>query len=203
MRHDNEHTRCVILATREEVRTAFYAELESAADGVVDPSSITGQYPETDEQLPAIVHNDGYRNVPMNNNTGPKDVVYDDNGDADIVKYSILMQAQFNVLIMATSEIERESIYHAIRTHFEPYTLPIKDESDIQDDVHRVEVLDSNSQDDEERKPSVHGDSLSINLGYERIVSRDVDSIDSITIETDTDTTDTGDGTTDSTRTTN
>jgi hypothetical protein len=121
----------------------------------------------------------------MNNNTGPKRVVKDGDGNADTIEYSITMEVQFSVLMMATTEIEKESIYNAVRTHFEPYTLPIKDESNIQEDVHRVEVLDSNSQDDEDREPTARGDSLSINLGYERIVSEDVDSIDSVTIETE------------------
>lgn len=173
------------MATRKDIRTAFYDELETAASGVVDPSSITSEYPKADENLPAIVHGDAYRRIPMNNNTGPKRVVEDSDGDADAIEYSITMEVQFSVLMMATTEIEKESIYNAVRTHFEPYTLPIKDESEIQEDVHRVEVLDSNSQDDEDREPTARGDSLTINLGYERIVSKNVDSIDAVTIETE------------------
>jgi len=97
----------------------------------------------------------------------------------------------------------KEDIYEAVRTYFEEFTLPVRDESNIHNDVHRVEVLDVNSQDDEDREPIVRGDSLTVNLGFERIYDRDVEDIEGVQQSFDVGTTDTGDGIDDFTRTTN
>jgi len=191
------------MATRKDIRESFYAELETAADSLVAAGNISQQYPESEENLPAIVHDDAYRHVPMNNDSAPTDVTYNDDGSVDMYHYSVTMQAQFTVLILSDSEMEKEDIYEAVRTYFEEFTLPVRDESNIHNDVHRVEVLDVNSQDDEDREPIVRGDSLTVNLGFERIYDRDVEDIEDVQQGIDVGTTDTGDGIDDITRTIN
>lgn len=190
------------MATRKDIREAFYAELETAADGLVAAGNISQQYPESEENLPAIVHDDAYRRVPMNNGSAPSEITENDDGTLSY-HYSVTIQAQFTVLILSDDEMEKEDIYEAVRTYFEKFTLPYADESDIHADVHRVEVLDVNSQDDEDREPVSRGDSLTINLGFERIYTTEYEDIKEVQHDTDVGTTDTGDGITDITRTTN
>lgn len=189
------------MATRKQIRENFYAELETASDGLVAAENIGQEYPESTEDLPTIVHDDNYRPVPMNTSTGPSDV--DRTGTGVVLYYSIPMEAQFSVLIMSESEVEKEDIYEAVRSHFEDFTVPVRDAEEIQKDVHRVEVLDASSQDDEDREPVARGDALTVSLEYERIVSRDESEVEDIQQEIDVGTTDTGDGVADITRTIN
>jgi hypothetical protein len=191
------------MATRKQIREAFYAELETAADGLVPAADITQEYPESQENLPAIVHDDAYRPIPMHNNSAATGVVLNGDGSVDKYEYSKPMQAQFTVLVLSADELEKEDIYEAVSSHFEEYTLPIADASSIHSDAYRVELLDVNSQDDEDREPIARGDAMTIHLDFERIYERDVDDIEDVQHEVDAGTTDTGDGITDITRTTN
>lgn len=185
------------MASRRAIREAFYAELETAASGFVPTSNITQEEPNSDEDLPAIVHDDNYRQVPMNRSAAPTDVTYS-NGVVQSITYSRMMQAQFSVTIISDDEQEKEDIYEAVRTYFEPYSTPIKDASSLQTDAHRVEVNDATSRDDPDREPTSRGDSLSINIGFERkyTISRsggDFGTMDTIEHDIDVD----GDGTAD------
>lgn len=159
------------MATRRDVREAFYSHLETASSGLLPAENIGQEYPDTTEDLPAIIHGDNYRVVPMNTKTGPKSK----SSANDIVTYvySVPMQAQFTVVIKAASEGTKEDIYEAVRSYFEEFTLPIRDSSEIQSDVWRVEVLDASSRDDEDREPVSRGDALTVNVNYERLYERD------------------------------
>ena len=184
------------MATRRTIREAVYGEFESAVDGLVSPDNITQEQPDSTEDLPTVVHNDAYREVPMNNGQGPTGVQAT-NGRTQVHEHSKPMEAQFTVLIMSENESEKEDIYEALRTSFEQYETPVADESDIHPDIFGVEVTDVNSQDNEEREPIARGDSLTINVRFERIYERDVDPTDEV-VQTIG-----GDGMTDETRTTN
>lgn len=190
------------MATRKTIRETFYSELETAVSGLVPSDNIGQNYPETTEQLPAVVHDDAYRRVPMNTGSAPTDVTRS-GGDVQTYHYAVTMEAQFTTLILSESEMEKEDIYESLRTHFEPYSLGMADESDLHADIHRVEVLDVNSQDDEDREPAARGDSMTINIGFERIYDLDVEHIEDIQQGIDVGTTDTGDGIEDITRTIN
>jgi hypothetical protein len=189
------------MATRKDIRENFYAELEAAASGLVAADSISQEYPESAEELPTIVHNDNYRRVPMNNKTGPSDI--DRSGTGVTLYYSLPMEAQFSVLMVAAGELVKEDIYETVRSHFEEFSVPVRSPSEIHGDVHRVEVLDASSRDDEDREPVSRGDSLTISLGYERIVAREEDEVDSIDQNFDVATDAAGDGTVDITHTIN
>lgn len=165
------------MATRRQLREAFYSHLETSASGLLPAENIGQEYPDTTEDLPAIVHGDNYRPVPMNTKTGPKDKNVDDVNDIVTYLYSVPMQAQFTVVIKAASEGTKEDIYESVRSYFEEFTLPIRDASEIQSDAWRVEVLDAASRDDEDREPVSRGDALTVNVNYERIYERDEDGI--------------------------
>lgn len=155
------------MATRKDIREAFYTELETALDGLVPAGRITGQYPEREEMLPAVVHTDDYRPIPMNFDTAPAKV--ENTGDGTVKEYySILMQAQFGLSIVSTGETEKEPIYEALRSHFEDYNFPHTDVESIHGDVENVDVLESTSIDDEGETPTIHGDDLTVQVDYER-----------------------------------
>lgn len=189
------------MATRRSIRENFYTELESAAGTLLSTADIGQEYPESSEDLPTIVHNDNYRRVPMNTNTGPTAV--DKSGTGVTYYYSLPMEAQFTVLIMSQSETEKEALYNAVRAHFEEFTIPLRHPSEIHGDVHRVAVLDVSSSDEEGRDPTARGDSLTISLGYERILARDESEIETVEQNFSAGITDFGDSEPDITYTTN
>lgn len=185
------------MATRKQVREAFYAELETAANGLVPASNISQEYPNSDEDLPAIVHDDNYRTVPMNTKSSIVGTQTNSVGVTAEV-YVELMQAQFSVLVVSDDEQEKEDIYEAVRTHFGDYQYPIKDTSSLQSDVHRVEVNDANSQDTENRDPPARGDRLAVNVGFERFYTKDTTPVEQVQANFDAN----NDGTTDISNTT-
>lgn len=185
------------MATRREIREAVYGDLETAVAGLVDPEDIGQEYPNEGENLPAVVHTDNYRSVPMNTNTGIADTTVDADGVQEEI-YSSLMEARFSVLVVSDDEQEKEDIYEAVRTHFEAYEYPTKDTDDLHTEVNTVRVNDSNSEDSEDRDPPARGDRLAVNVQFERFYVRDVTPATEVQQNVDAD----NDGTDDTTYTT-
>ena len=159
------------MATRRDIREAFYAELDTAAGSLVTSENISQEEPNSEEDLPAIVHDDAYRPVPMNNRSAPTDVTKDNAGVVQSVTFSRTMQARFTLTIQSDDEQEKEDIYEQVRSHFEDYTYSAShfpDPSEIQADMHELDVQDSNSSDLTDREPPARGDVLLVTVGYER-----------------------------------
>jgi len=157
------------MATRRDIREAFYSHLESTVSGLVPADNIGQDEPETEEDFPAIVHNDDYRKVPLNDgSSGPTDIIYDNNGEVAELIYSSYHEASFGVAIFDTDEQRKEDIYEAVRSYFEKFEERPWPVSDIQADAEWIDVLDSTSQDDTDASPHVRGDRLIIRLGFAR-----------------------------------
>jgi hypothetical protein len=160
------------MATRRDVREAFYDELDTAAQSLVPSDNITQEEPNSLEDLPTIVHNDDYRPMPMNNRSAPTRVERDANGFIESVSFTKTMQARFTLSIQASDEQVKENIYEQVRTYFEDYTYSAShfpDPSSIQTDVYNVDVEESNSDDATDREPPARVDILLVSLGYERV----------------------------------
>jgi len=185
------------MATRRQIREPFYAELETAVSGVVPSGNIGQERPNSAEDLPAVVHNDNYREVPMNTNTGPVDTEEDADGtQAEI--FSELMEAQFALTVISDDEQKKEDAYEALRSHFGDFKYPTRDVSEIHPDANRIEVTDASSTDSEDRDPPARGDQLRVNLEFERFYRRDVTPAEEVQQNVDAD----NDGNTDITYTT-
>lgn len=159
------------MADRIDIRKAAYGEMESAISGLsfVGADDISQSMPDSLEELPRVVHNDNYREVPMNDaSEGPHEVITDSNGDDIQLVFYTMMEAQFEVTVVHDNETEKETIYEMFRRHFEKYTHGFWDEDSIHPDVHQVSVTDSTSDDDDDREPVARGDVLRIRLGYKR-----------------------------------
>lgn len=186
------------MATRKQVREAFYTELETAASGTnVEADDIGQEYPNEPEELPAIAHTDRYRLVPMNTNTGPVDTQQGADGTEALI-YSEVMEAQFMVVVVSDDEAEKESVYEAVRSHFGDFTTPVRDAEELHADIDRVEVLDADPADSESRDPPMRGDRLDITLLFERFYTRDTTPATEVQHNVDVNL----DGTTDESRTT-
>jgi hypothetical protein len=159
------------MATRKQIRTSFYAELEAVTSAYLDPTDITTEYPNKTEQLPCIVHNDSYRTVPINTGTAPVGKAAQNGGVQYI--YVDIEEAVFSVTICAESEATKEDIYNTVKEYFGSFKYPYQNESDIQADIYRVTVGDTNSADSEQRELTMRGDSLDISLFYKKFYTRD------------------------------
>lgn len=167
------------MVTRRTVRETFYTALEDAADGLVSASDISQERPESDEKLPCIVHNDNYRPVPMNRGNAPTDVIRDESGAVVGEVYTTIIEAQFDVTVLSDDESEKEDIYEAVRSYFEPFTH-YKSARSLQSDVFRIEVDDSSSNDLTDRNPIGRGDTLAVRLQFERHYTDDVTPVDTV-----------------------
>jgi hypothetical protein len=167
------------MATRRDIRESFYTELEAAVNGLVDPSNVSQENPNSKEDLPAVVHNDNYRKVPMNRGNAPTSVDTDGSGNDTAHNYSSMMQARFDITVLSDDESLKEDIYEAVRSYFEPFTH-FEDPSQIQSDVHRVEVQDATSNDLTDRDPTARGDTLAVNLGFERTYTEAVTAVEEV-----------------------
>lgn len=176
------------MATRRDVREAFYGELESAASAHLSAGDIGQEYPNSEEDLPAIVHNDNYRDAQArwNSTSAPVDVTANGDGTYD-VKYALMKQAHFTVLIVSDDEQEKEDIYEDVSAYFEKFEHPRWDPSSIQTDVHDVDVTSTNSQDSQSRDPPARGDVLTIKLGYKKFTAITVDDISEVNAAFDVD----------------
>lgn len=174
------------MATRKDIRQAFYNHLEIASSGLVPADNISEEEPDSDENLPAIVHGDDYRKIPLNMGSGgPTHIVYDQYGDATEEVYHSVREASFGVVPLDTDESRREDIYEAVCSYFEKYEEPAWDASDIHSDVKWVRVLDANSTDQTNSTPLVRGDRLIIRLTFVRDHRKAVDAVDQMNLSVD------------------
>lgn len=169
------------MATRKQIREAFYSHLETAVSGYVEPSNIGEEEPETEEEHPSLVHNDDYRKIEMNQASGaPSDVLYDSNGNATTEIYKSVHEGSFGVVIEDHDEQRKESIYEALRSYFEKYEFQGWDASTVQSDIEGIRVLDANSEDDTDSSPTVRGDRIIIRIQFVREHQKDVDATTSV-----------------------
>lgn len=181
------------MATRREIREAFYSDLEVAVSNHLDPDDINQEQGEQPEDLPSLVHKDDYRKVPMNQGSAaPTRVRRDTNDDAEAELYGTMHEAVFSCKVESDDEQIKEDIYEALRTYFEKYEHPAWDASDIQSDVAWVRVVDSTSEDDVDHEPIARGDRLEIRLTFQREIENTGTAIQSVDSEVDAD----NDGTT-------
>jgi hypothetical protein len=176
------------MASRRDIREAFYGELENAVAAHLSADDVMQEQSEERERLPRVVHDDSYRKVPMNQGSAaPTRVERDQNGDATEEFYTTMHQAVFSVLVVSDDSQIKEDIYEDIRTYFEKFEHPAWDASDIQPDVAWVRVLDSNSEDDVDHEPIARGDRLEIRLTFQRDMGKEGTAIDEVNGGIDTD----------------
>lgn len=194
------------MATRRELREAFYADLESAVpasgnSGHVPPDQIGQEMPEADEDLPTIVHNDMYRPFPMNQaSDAPTRVERDNSGNATADVFGEMYEAVFDVLLIFLDEDAKEDCYEAVRGYFEKFEASPSawHPSQIQADVEWVRVDAAESEDDESSEPKRFGDRLRIRLFFQREFVKSGTDVQQVDQDVDAD----NDGTTDATFTT-
>lgn len=189
------------MATRRDIRDAFYGELVSAAtqthtvtygDGSTDTITVASNnisltYPET-ESLPQIVYHEDYRKLIFNGvGTAPHNVIRDVDGVVLEERWREYVEAQFIVQVRASNEIEKEPIYEAVRTQFAKYQFDPWNKTDIHDHVIDIDVIDAFSTDTGNVEDRIRGDTLEIRISFYREYVFDTTNIENINTNIDAD----------------
>lgn len=194
------------MASRRDVRDAFYNELIGAATGTftvtygdgstdtvtLDAGDVALIGPEDEEQYPRVIYDENYRPITYNGaGAGPDNVVRDSNGDVTKAQWREYEEAMFAINVRAKNEIEKEPIYESIKQAFGKYQMHPWPASDLHSDVVKVTVFDSDSSDVIDVERAIRGDLVEVRIefyrNYELVSGTDVDVIDQINHEIDAD----------------
>lgn len=190
------------MATRVQIREAFYDELVAAAGGThsytddggqtqsitVDADDVSLVHPE-DETLPQVVYNDDYRTLTFNGvGNGPDMVEYDASGDVSKLIWREYVEAQFLIEIRTGDELAKEPIYEAVRTAFKKYNYPFAKLSSFHADARDIDVRDAQSTDTGDVEEPIRGDSLEIRVQFHRDYEVTPDVLQTVEHEVDADT---------------
>lgn len=190
------------MATRRDIRDAFYDELETGAikshtvsygDGTTDQLSVGSddislQFPEDTEAYPHIIYNDNYRLLEYNGvGAGPDWVERDSSGRVVEERWREYIEGQFLVQVRAQNDIEKEPIYESIRTQFAQYKFGPWDPTDVHNHIIDINVRDSQSADVGDVEDRIRGDTIEVRVKFFREYTFSTDNIDQINLEVDAD----------------
>lgn len=170
------------MATRESIKENFIVDINSVLTNY--DANITTEYPNSREDYPAIVYSYADREVPMNNRSAPIQTEVLDNNNV-LETYATIMEGVFSIEIVDDDERRKESIYGDVRGYFEEYAHPIRDESELHEDVYRVTVSDSTPTNFEDRTPRGRGDAMDISVFHTRTQTQELDPMETINQSTD------------------
>lgn len=186
------------MATRRQIRDAFYTELVDSVSGSIAADDVTLQDAEDIETLPQVIYNDNYRRVTYNGvGTGPHVVNRDSTGAVTDQRWRKYIEAQFLVELRDSDEISKEAIYENLYSHFGAYTMPgfgiINDThpKHLHADVIDVELGGANSNDALGEEDPIRADSFEVRVEffreYELVAGTDMAIITQINLEVDAD----------------
>lgn len=202
------------MATRGDIRDAFTSEMkaisgtynvEDANGNVVDTvtldsSDIGLRNPEQTEPLPQVVYHEDYRRVVYNGvGRGPDYVDYDNNGNVNEEIWREYIEAQFIIDVRSSTESSKEPLYESLRSRFGQYQFSPWDETSLNSDILKIEVLDSQSVDSGDVEDVIRGDQIEVRITFHRDYTFSTDNITQINSGVDAD----NDGTVDYTYNTN
>lgn len=183
------------------VRESFYAELETALDGIVSPSHITTEYPEREEEYPIVVHSLDVFPAELNTGSAPTSVTTNTSNEETGLVYSSRNEAQFTLLCRTIgngAESQLSNITTALDNHFTPFQHPYRDASEIHESVDNVDVGSMTRADESGTDPTANGVLFTISLYYTNTSTQNVEPTRTVNRGVDVD----GDGITDSDSTT-
>lgn len=183
------------MATRGDIRDAFYSELESlagtydvtdAAGNVIDSVEVTAddiklRDPGNLEDPPEIVYYETYAPVTFNGvGGGPDYVVRDSNGDVIEAHYRGYEEAQFVIFVRAPSEPSKEPIYEAVRTAFGKYDDGHITASSFHEEATDITVGETSDADTGDVDAPIRGDQINVTITFFRNYVLDVENIESV-----------------------
>lgn len=184
------------MATRGDIRDAFYNRLTSRMPGTYDVTDEGGSVIDTvtldadniglyqiegKEKLPQVVYDESYQRVRHNEvGSGPEYVEYDQNGDVVAEIYREYVEAQFTIDVRASTEVAKEPIYEELRTVFGELEHGPWSHKDMHSDIIDVSVPDTASVDAPEAEDVIRGDRVQVFITFYRDYRHEEDNIESV-----------------------
>lgn len=188
------------MATRREIREAFYDVLYAAASGnhtvtydngdtetiTVGSDDVTYMHPEPSSgektiDTPRVAYDERYRRVRYNGaGAGPAVTTYNNDGTVDREIWREYVEAQFTVEIFADNIILKEPIYEDVRRIFQQYAFGGWNVHNIHGDIIDVEVLGANPINMTEQEDVLRGDRVEISITFYRDYEFSTSVIDTI-----------------------
>lgn len=193
------------MATRGEIKDAFYSRLVNSSVGsydvvdgsgtVIDTVSVAEEdvellQVEEEEVLPQVLWDDNYLRVEYNGvGAGPEWRTYETDGETVQAEvWREYVEAQFTVYVRASNEGVKEPIYAAVRESFGKLGKGPWHETDLHGDVIDVRVEDVSSLDVGDTEDVIRGDQVEVFVTFHRDYPFDTDNITSVntTVEDNT-----------------
>lgn len=193
------------MATRRAIKDVFYSELNGLAGNytadygggdtesvTLDADDIGVQRSGDDSSLPSIHYLDNYRRVNWNGaGAGPVAVEYDSNDDVTRSVWREYIEAQFLVHVRGGNDVIIEPIYETVRDHFGKYQFANWSVKSLHADIIRINIEDATSipVGSSENPEAVENLEVYITFqrDYEITSDGDVENIDQINHEVDSD----------------
>lgn len=165
------------MASRDTIIQNFRTELINAVgstgSGRVADDDISQQFPEHDEDLPAVVFEDFSTTVRYNQGSAATPTKLVKNNSDEIIdeEYTDYERVRFDVTAQDSDGSVKDTIYEEIREQFLPYSM-WKDVSTFHSDVRDIDVGDVQSIDNSDTEPTMRGDLLTIDIEFKRTIER-------------------------------
>jgi len=139
-------------------------------DGLVPAYNISREYPDTAEDLPALVYRSATRALPINNaSASPDEIIRDADGDVVAEVYRDSREMQFTVTTRASNTQTADELYEAVYREFEQYAhRDVADVKDLHEDFFHLRVEDADDASDEGGNLTMRGESFNVILHFHR-----------------------------------
>ena len=151
-------------------------------DGLVPAHNISREYPDTAEDLPALVYRSATRALPINNaSASPDEIIRDAEGDVVAEVYRDSREMQFTVTTRASDTQTADELYEAVYREFEQYAhRDVADVKDLHEDFFHLRVEDADDASDEDGNLTMRGESFNVILHFHRTYEVTGDNITSV-----------------------
>lgn len=151
-------------------------------NGLVPANNISREYPDTAEDLPAVVYRSATRALPINNaSASPDEIRRDKDGTVTAEVYRDSREMQFTVTTRATDTVSADELYEAVYREFEQYAhRDVADVKDLHEDFFHLRVEDANDATDEDSNLTMRGDAFTVILHFHRTYEVTGDNIESV-----------------------
>lgn len=169
------------MATKNQIRQAFYTALTGAVSGLVPSDNVKLLNQDDGENVPAVVYSVSDSPFAFNEvGAGPHEVVKQN----DVVQYTEVheyREAQFFVYIRSDTRTEADSIEDAIHDEFGKYrSRHIAKTEDFHTDAKRIEVNEINDSGDPNAEPSFDGTVMNVFIIFKRVYTKNVVPIEEV-----------------------
>lgn len=179
------------MVSRTQVKNILYDEMLDAlgftfdsgsgqyVDGIVPFENVGTQFPNREEDIPAVVYRDAYRPLVINGaSASPHEIERDVNGDVVAEIHREYREAQFTFSVRAGDDGKSEEVYEALHSHFHKFNFrSVADVKDLHEHFFHIRVTQTSYADDGDANVPMRGDTVQVNIHFYREYKLEGDNI--------------------------